>query len=286
MGSMYNSFLPIYLNEKHFEQTLKIIERQLALISSEKTLKGMILNVLPNLINKLLVALLKGDTHVSVAAIEAYVHFTQLFHRLTEKIPALKADIETKVVNFAKSEVGRSKKICGDIGEFLVILSASKFERTTELMDLLYRELFARSVAWINSTNLQRNPEGEKRLDEVFSSGLIGSKLLVFSIEAARRFVDNPEVMKNLAETSCSVLPTEQAEKFVKSTMMIVESIKTHTMLMEYIGLGKFYPNQKSCYNLFKSAIYLSNNQNYTRNANLSLNLVGGKKFNAADLNI
>lgn len=70
----------------------------------------------------------------------------------------------------------------------------------------------------------------------------------MFNIEAARRFIDDSSVLKNLAETSYSVLPSDQAEKFVKDTMKVVESVQTHSQLMEYIGLGDYYPTQGACY--------------------------------------
>lgn len=164
MGETYNAFLPIYLNEKHFNQALKEIKLSLGKISSSPNFEGQVINVLPNLINKLLVALLKGETHVSVAAIEAYVHFTQLFHRLVEELPALKKDIETKVTNFIKGDHFRNKKECGDIGEFIIILSASRYARSKELMDLLFREIFSRNILWASRSGeisaFKKLPEG------------------------------------------------------------------------------------------------------------------------------
>lgn len=43
----------------------------------------------------------------------------------------------------------RNKKELGDIGEFLVILSGSSYARTPAIIDLLYREYFARQIMWI-----------------------------------------------------------------------------------------------------------------------------------------
>lgn len=40
---------------------------------------GMILEVLPTILNKLVVYLLDGTVHKSVSAIEAYIHFAKLF---------------------------------------------------------------------------------------------------------------------------------------------------------------------------------------------------------------
>ncbi|KAL4510765.1 hypothetical protein ABPG72_004919 [Tetrahymena utriculariae] len=279
MGEAYNTFLPIFLNKEHFQQCKNILKECLAAISNSEHLEIQVLQVLPNLINKMIVALLNDSMHQSISAIEAYVHFTQLFHYLIEDNPSIAKEVDLRVKAMIQSDKARSKQELGDIGEFLVILTASQYALTPSLINVLYREYFARQIFWIPK-NAQHYNEYAKSYDNpqclnsVFQSALVSNKLLIFNIEASKKFAEDKEYLNKLANERYSVIPEEDAVKFIKETNAMIKNINTHVKLMDYLGLGNMYNTDRSCYNLYKIAIYVSNNQRYT---NFNLQLQNGK---------
>ncbi|EAS03865.1 ubiquitin-conjugating enzyme (macronuclear) [Tetrahymena thermophila SB210] len=279
MGEAYNAFLPIFLNKQHFQQSKHILKECLAAISNSEHLEMQVLQVLPNLINKMVVALLNDSMHQSISAIEAYVHFTQLFHYLIEDNPSIAKEVDLRVKAMIQSDKSRSKQELGDIGEFLVVLTASQYALTPSLINVLYREYFARQIFWItkNSEHYSKYLKEYKSpqcLNSVFQSALISNKLLIFNIEASKRFAEDKEYLNKLADERYSVIPEEDAVKFIKETNQMIKDINNHVKLMDFLGLGNMYNTDQSCYNLFKIAIYVSNFQRYT---NFNLQLQYGK---------
>ncbi|KAL4435663.1 hypothetical protein ABPG74_018214 [Tetrahymena malaccensis] len=279
MGEAYNAFLPIFLNKQHFQQSQNILKECLNAISNSVYLEMQVLQVLPNLINKMIVALLNDSMHQSISAIEAYVHFTQLFHYLIEDNPAIAKEVDLRVKSMIQSDKTRSKQELGDIGEFLVVLTASQYALTPCLINVLYREYFARQILWIPKnaqfySTYVKQCNSPQCLNSVFQSALVSNKLLIFNIEASKKFAEDKEYLNKLAVERYSVIPEEEAVKFIKETNEMIKNINSHVKLMDYLGLGNVYDSDKSCYNLFKIAIYVSNNQKYT---NFNLQLQNGK---------
>ncbi|EAS03864.1 ubiquitin-conjugating enzyme (macronuclear) [Tetrahymena thermophila SB210] len=279
MGEAYNAFLPIFLNKQHFQQSRHILKECLAAISNSEHLEMQVLQVLPNLISKMVVALLNDSMHQSISAIEAYVHFTQLFHYLVEDNPSIAKEVDLRVKAMIQSDKSRSKQELGDIGEFLVVLTASQYALTPSLINVLYREYFARQIFWIPKNQEQyvaylKQLNNPLSLNNVFQSALVSNKLLIFNIEASKKFAEDKEYLNKLANERYSVIPEEDAVKFIKETNQMIKNINNHVKLMDYLGLGDIYNTNQSCYNLFKIAIYVSNNQRYT---NFNISLTNGK---------
>lgn len=89
-GEKFNCWIPIYANEAHFNRALVHILNAISVIrtgikSHDVVFKlGMILDVLPCLMNKTIVHLVKGTLYNSTAAIQVYCNFLRLYMRLIQ----------------------------------------------------------------------------------------------------------------------------------------------------------------------------------------------------------
>ena len=96
-GRNYNHWLPIYINQSHFEQGRTLIQNSISIIHKGTALGNieydfqplMALSVLTTLMNKSSVQLFNGELFESQHAIEAYCHFLRLLMHFIEIYPEL-----------------------------------------------------------------------------------------------------------------------------------------------------------------------------------------------------
>ena len=96
-GRDYNHWLPIYINQSHFEQGRTLIQNSISIIYKGTALgnvehdfqPAMALSVLTSLMNKSSVQLFNGELFESQHAIEAYCHFLRLLMHFIDIYPEL-----------------------------------------------------------------------------------------------------------------------------------------------------------------------------------------------------
>jgi len=156
----YNYWCPIYLNEEHYQENKGIILNAISVMrygpegKKEYDFKpALILEVLPAILNKMVVFILKGTTHMSIAAIEAYCHYLMLLNRLIKDFPEVQKMIDTKAEllispNLKESDLNKTN--IPDIGNFIVWLCFSKLNLTNnkDILRRLMKEYLARQIYW------------------------------------------------------------------------------------------------------------------------------------------
>jgi ubiquitin-protein ligase len=153
-GEYYNYWLPIYLNEKHYLSNKTLILNSISVCKyglegkAEYDFKPLIvLDILPALLNKMIIFLLKGVTHQSLSAMGAYCHYIMLLVRLIQDFPELKNVIKKKI------ECGiehLSKQHVPDIGNLIVLMMFSQLEKEFGYKNVfpLLEEFFTRQAFW------------------------------------------------------------------------------------------------------------------------------------------
>lgn len=95
-GEQFNYWIPIYVNETHFQRALEHIKNAISVI--RRGIQGtrdndfrpeMIIEVLPCLMNKTTVHIMNGTLFHSTAAIQAYCNFLRLYLRLIQVLISL-----------------------------------------------------------------------------------------------------------------------------------------------------------------------------------------------------
>jgi hypothetical protein len=118
----FDAFLPLYINEEHFGRSLRsILPRSIEdLCPTARTgfIPVMILNVLPRLMNTMVVLLCDKGVAVCDAVIDGYTRLHRLFYACVSHFSTLRAEIQNRLKAFASSEKVRGgprllSAVCG-----------------------------------------------------------------------------------------------------------------------------------------------------------------------------
>ena len=91
----YNNWLPIYVDENHFSKNKETILNSLKAIKNEAEFKPeQIFDILPIILNKMIIGMFSGKSHISSAFITCYFQYIILFKRLCQEY---KEEYETYV---------------------------------------------------------------------------------------------------------------------------------------------------------------------------------------------
>lgn len=157
----YNYWLPIYINDKHFERGEQDILYAISKVyycfrknPIDDFKPEMVLKVLPSLMSKIVLVISKDKSNTSINAIYAYCHYLRLFMKFLDEYPELMDTMEIEIENFVKDRKFRHKNKIPDIGEFIIKLSLCKKYSYDDqnIQDYLLEEYFARQVKWIKNT--------------------------------------------------------------------------------------------------------------------------------------
>uniref|UniRef100_A0A0G4H247 UBC core domain-containing protein n=1 Tax=Chromera velia CCMP2878 TaxID=1169474 RepID=A0A0G4H247_9ALVE len=145
-----------------------------------------VLNILPKVMNSMVVKLMAGDVHVSSKALEGYCAFHHLFLSLCERFPVIRKEADGRIARFLHYPEARHKQDTPNLGEFLALLSVSDEFSWSDVRREIMEEVFDRNVLWI----LKEYPELKKygketgvcreRLQKSFDATLVSRRLLMF----------------------------------------------------------------------------------------------------------
>lgn len=292
MGLNFNYWFPFYVNEKMYLKNKQIYYNAISVLKFG--VKGkkefdfepeLILKVFPILLNKTIVALQSGSLYQSSAAIEGYCHLLRLFLRFLEDFPYLYQKINEKIEKAMQNEEARNKNNLGDMGEFLILLSLSKYGLQHKGVWLnLIKEFMARKFLWVikdikggknifSPNDLERLNESPlalfhgmttENLKNFYKARKIANDLLLFNFAAARKFLSNKEEFIKNIDFNFGVIDEQQVNEFITQVNEIKNNIQTYEQLIDFIGLKDKIGQPKQILNLFREAHQLSYMQGYT----------------------
>ena len=132
-NEFYNFWLPIYINRIHYQKNKSKIIESLKVIKKESEFKPeQIFEILPIILNKMIIGMFNGKSHISSAFIECYFQYVLLFKKLIKEYEGDFIKYSTKKINLiTKNDFEVNKKIIPDIGNFLMLM----FYTNTELLN-------------------------------------------------------------------------------------------------------------------------------------------------------
>ena len=151
----YNNWLPIYVDENHFGKNKETILNSLKAIKNESEFKPeQIFDILPIILNKMIIGMFNGKSVISSAFITCYFHYILLFKRLCQEY---KQEYETyvnkKISLITMNDYEVNKKIIPDIGDFFMLTFLSNKDMTTpemkKMKKVLIEEFVTREMYWI-----------------------------------------------------------------------------------------------------------------------------------------
>ena len=160
-NQFYNYWVPIYIDENHYKKNKTAILNSFSIIKygalgiKEYDFKpNHIFEILPILLNKMIIGIFSGKTTISSAFIRCYFHYVLLFMKLCLEFE----DEYCKYVNhiltlIKKNNYDVSKEIVPDIGNFFMLLFFSNRDTHSEKMKKMWYALFeessTRKIFWM-----------------------------------------------------------------------------------------------------------------------------------------
>ncbi|KAK6528298.1 hypothetical protein TWF281_009542 [Arthrobotrys megalospora] len=194
----FKSWCPMYLTEEHFQRALPDIKEFMVEMCPEYGTRlfqpRMVLDVLPKMMNTLVVLLMDNGEKISSKAIEGYFLLHRLFRALLVEFPQLQKEIDERIRKVKDSEECRTKSALPNLGHFLPLLSVSdKYTWITPgLSRVIIGEFFDRGVIWTarehpKIVNVQRYAPAtiepnDKYLSLWLDAGQVSRRLLVFHV--------------------------------------------------------------------------------------------------------
>ncbi|KAG9286370.1 hypothetical protein G9A89_014536 [Geosiphon pyriformis] len=200
-GQSFTHFLPVVLNNSHFERALPIIKTTLMELREPPKSKWtplVILRTIPGMMNMMVVNLMQAcdqDRHgggkilqASEKALQGYCLLLHLFLKLSEHYPQIQKEAQQKIILFIKKRENRLKQATPNLGEFIIYLLLAKDIDWPKFFECFLQELFARNVVWYlgSSPHLgylePSTYKSEKRIQESFDASGTSLRLVMFQI--------------------------------------------------------------------------------------------------------
>ena len=197
-NQFYNYWVPIYIDENHFQKNKTTILNSFSIIKYGVIGKKeydfnpeQIFEILPNLLNKMIIGMFKGKSSICSSFIRCYFQYVLLFKKLCLKYE----DDYLKYVNHLINEIKNNnynpdKRIIPDIGDFFMLLFFSNKnindENMKKIWNVLFEEFAIRQAYWIfhenknklKMLNLINKYLFKKNSNELFYEDLVKNKLL------------------------------------------------------------------------------------------------------------
>ena len=172
----YNYWVPIYIDENHYLKNRTAILNSFSIIKygprgiKEYDFKPeQIFEILPIILNKMIIGMFNGQSSISSAFIRCYFHYVLLFKKLSEEFEYEYISYLNQKLNLIhKNRYNVKKSIIPDIGDFLVLLLFCDRniynEKMKKMWYSLYEEFLVRQIYWIFCDNNNKKRIIEKML--------------------------------------------------------------------------------------------------------------------------
>ena len=174
-NQFYNYWMPIYIDEKHYSKNKITILNSLSVIKygplgikKHDFQTEQIFEILPIILNKMIIGMFNGQSIISSAFIICYFHYILLFKKLcneyeNEYIKYL--NNKMNIIHRCKYNI--KKKVISDIGNFLVLLLFCHKKINNKYLKKmwysLYEEFLLRQIFWM----FYNEGRGDKILNKI-----------------------------------------------------------------------------------------------------------------------
>ena len=187
----FRAWLPLYITHDHFHRALPHLQRALLHLSTTRHFHpSIVLDVLPRIMNAMVVMLADGGVANSDAAVHGYCQIHRLLIALMDHYPELQREVNARFRDFRRSAAHRTKKLCPSLGHLLPLLAVCTNTTWRQFAVLYLQESFRRSVLW----QCKKFPELEKdteqgtgpdreRLRKSFEAARVSLRICMFHVQ-------------------------------------------------------------------------------------------------------
>ena len=160
-NEFYNCWVPIYIDKNHYEKNKTAILNSFSIIKfGAKGIKeydfkpNHIFEILPIILNKMIIGMFSGKSAISSAFIISYFHYVLLFKKLCmEYEEEYTKYLDEKINSIEKNDYIPNKSIIPDIGNFFMLLFFSNKDMHSKKMEkiwyCLFEEFLVRQMYWL-----------------------------------------------------------------------------------------------------------------------------------------
>ena len=169
----YNYWLPIYVDEYHYRMNREVIINSLKAIKNESEFRPeQIFEILPIILNKMIIGMLNGKSIISSSFIICYFQYVLLFKRLCGEYKEKYEEYVNRKISLIKNnDYEVNKKNTPTIGDFIMLIYLSNKDMSTPEMKkiekVLIEEFLIRQMYW-----MFHGPEYETMKSKVVNSSL------------------------------------------------------------------------------------------------------------------
>ena len=161
----YNYWVPIYIDENHYKKNRSAILNSFSVIKygprgiKEYDFKPeQIFEILPNLLNKMIIGMFNGKSSICSSFIRCYFQYVLLFKKLCLEYEQEYSNYVNHILTLVKkNDYNPNKDIIPDIGDFFMLLFFSNKDTNTPKMkkmwNILFEEFAIRQSYWIFHEN-------------------------------------------------------------------------------------------------------------------------------------
>ena len=247
----FNNWLPIYADQKHYNKNKQTILNSLKAIKNEPEFKPeQIFDILPIILNKMIIGMFNGKSIISSAFITCYFQYVLLFKKLCQEYEDdYKRYVDKKINLIKMNDYDVNKNIVPDIGNFFMLLFLSNKDMDTDEMKkmkyILFEEFFTRQMFWIFHGN-----ECKVHMKSLISKNFSDSYGLYDSFKVDEILKNNK--MKNIKQILKYAYESQRGNQLLLITFFALKKIAEKDFMDEleknygiFIDVDKFVQDMK-----------------------------------------
>jgi len=188
-NQLYNCWMPVYINKNHYDKNKTHVLNSFSIIKygpegkKEYDFKPeQIFEVLPIVLNKMIIGMFNGKTEISSAFIRSYFQYVLLFKKLCKEFEEENlAYLNKKLSLIYDNDYKINKKILPDIGDFFMILFYCNKDTHEESMKkmwyILFEDFLTRQMYW-----MFHGPECREKMKKLVLKSRMKSSFIFSSI--------------------------------------------------------------------------------------------------------
>eukprot|EP01113_Clastostelium_recurvatum_P028334 TRINITY_DN3429_c0_g1_i2.p1 TRINITY_DN3429_c0_g1~~TRINITY_DN3429_c0_g1_i2.p1 ORF type:complete len:2680 (+),score=686.41 TRINITY_DN3429_c0_g1_i2:120-8159(+) len=198
----FTHWLPLYINAEHGMRAFPLAKRYVSMLCTRRDNQfepHMAMSVLCKLMNTMVVNLMSEKLYASQRALEGYSFFHRLLLMFVDKCPELVKYAEDQIGEFINDPKKRTKRSVPALGEFLPLLSVSRFS-WEDIASAYFEESWDRNVYWylekfheldVPEDGLDRLSD-QDRCAKSFIGARVSTRLLMFHVYFLRHVARPP----------------------------------------------------------------------------------------------
>jgi ubiquitin-protein ligase len=194
----FGFFLPLYITPTHFTRARECLLKSVAAIYFNRRLAdkpgkitqppAVVINeIFSTLLNSLIVEMMRGETHISMKALEGFTQLYRTWYYLAEADPEIRRQATRVLTDFQNKTQSRHKRVTPNLGKLLMMICIAHVEfNWLTIRDAYIEESRDRNILWIlracpDIIQAKYWTDIIQDMPKVLDATLVGKRLQVFN---------------------------------------------------------------------------------------------------------